>query len=353
MKLQTAFMVVIVAFALSVTPSLSSAAGGANGEVYADVQDGQGSSPPPPPDNGPNEPENNVCGGGLVFTGLTRGTHDDKLGSTDPADWFGIELFRTESLVGGAGGATTTAFADTCGIEPLPVSPTRVIRNDFYPLRVTGSGGYKLTWEISPNDARIPGFDIGDTPETAFSFNALPSHTPPVPISGSLPARHDQLLGPDQDWFRLNTPLLEAPSTGETNVAIGLLTAQLSDQDCNGGSIGLQLYGADGLSGVGDMEVGCGVLTSSCITLGLSTVYAQASVESGRGTGYDFIASTSPLYFVWLNPDGSVDRGNIDMHEPWCDPLVPVVLSLLRAGDALVDEAGNVIAHIPPVSVVP
>jgi hypothetical protein len=307
---------------------------------------GSTENPPPQPDNGPNEPGNNVCGSGLKFAGLTRDTHDDKLGPTDPGDWFSIQLFRSESLVVvPAEAAATVTYANTCDKDPLPVSPASVTQNGFYHFRVQGSGSYKLAWTISPNDADT-GKDIGDTSADAFSLSAMPSYAPQVPVTGSLPGRLDQLLGRDQDWFRLNTPLPEAPTTGEKNVAFGLLTTQLRDPQCDSGIMGLQLYGPDGLTRVGDLQMGC-ILTSSCITLGLSTVYAKASLESGDGAGYDFNASTSPLYFVWLNQDDTIGSGNIDTRDPWCDPVVPAVLSFLPTGNALVDEAGNVIARLP------
>ena len=349
-KLRAAFamLVLVLAVYASVPPSSAVGGGDAQGQVKV-PGDGAAS----PPDNGPNEPENDGCEGALKLPTLTHGMRDDMLGSTDPGDWFTVELYRTETLASSAGGVAVVTFADSCSYDAIPDAPTMVSANDDYALLVSaGTGPYKLAWDITSNDANAAGYDIGDTFANGHPVSAMPSYAPQVPISGSIPNRGDQPLGPDQDWFRLNTPLLEMPTSGETNLALGLLTAVFVP-DCNGGTYYLQLYQEEGLTPVGSRQGGCGTpLTSSCITMGLSAVHAQVWVDPyAKGTGYEFMASTSPLYFVWIDENNLPTTGNLDPDKPWCNPIVPLLLSLLPSGNALVDQTGRVVAVIPKVQV--
>lgn len=332
----------------------SSMSGGPGAEVGADVGGGDdgGSSPPPPrpPDSGLNEPANDVCDGAIPMEVLTHGTYADRLGisTPDPADWAAVSLLRTESLSAAAGGAASVLYAEPCDTLPLPTPPTMVGESGYYELQVTGAGPYELAWTTTPNDNFVAGYDIGHTTLSALPFNALPTSMPQLSVFGGLPARADQPLGPDKDWFRLNTPLAEVPTNG-TNVTLGLLTAIL-DADCYDGLAQLQFYQANGILPIGDVQMGCH-LTQSCISLGLSAVYAEAStMERGRaGTGYEFSASVSPLYFVWLDQDtGSITLGNL-AQDLWCDPLIPTLIGILPFGNALVDANGSVVALVPKI----
>ena len=299
---------------------------------------------PDPQDNGPNEPDNDACDTATELPNVMVGLRADRLGLNDPGDWFRVTLYRTESLSADTGGIGTLTFADTCDHVAITDAPVLVRQNMDYHLHVSnGVASYNLTWTPTQNDAGKPG-DIGNTLADALPISAMPSYATPVPLKGALPARAGQ-LAPDEDWFRINTPLLEVPTTGQTNIALGLLTVNFT-ADCPGTFL-FQLHQEDSVHTIGDLQAGCGQMTSSCITAGLSTVYAQtAAANFGEGTGYNLLATTDPLYYVTLDDHG-LPAANVDPVHAWCDPIVPTLLSVLPVGNAIVDKNGGLVVMIP------
>lgn len=315
---------------------------------------------PPPVDHGPREPGNNECTGAIPMPPLTHrkfeGTFDDRLGNTADHDWASIVRLGTETFAARAEGVGVVTYREPGCRDETP--PTMLMGSSRYPVDVSsGTGDYFLGWDIISNDNYVSGYDVPDTFGAAHPYSALPSTAAEIEVFGSLSGRVDRIGGPDRDWFRLNTPLAGVPAqatqTGEVHVALGLLTARLNG-DCFDGGVSLQLF-QEGLTPIGALQEGCS-LSSSCISAGTSAVHARAGlVENGLKTGsaYAFSASVSPLYLVNLDTDrGEVGLGYIDPANPWCDPILPRLISFLPEGNAIVDPEGKILAFVPKVKVI-
>lgn len=296
---------------------------------------------------------NDNCGGAEAWPIRTAGTSTGHVGGEhDRQDWSSVEMYRTETLVPTvASGFVVEQGGLTC--TPSAIPSLYAEQNGWYTLRVSSSthAPYTLHYDIVANDA-TSGKDVGNTPGDAWFINALPkslnpTHSPVV-YKGSLPNRDDQVLGPDQDWYRIGSTLAAASDPTETKgPAVGLLTVEFTP-DCNSGDYLFGFYEEDGLTPIGTPMQGCGHMAKSCITTGATPVHAQMAVTARTGTGYDFTAELVPLYLVDLS-DG-IPRSYLFPGEPWCDSLVQDVLeaaSGLEPGTdvGLVTPEGLVVAR--------
>ena len=351
---------------VAVLPSIMAAGGEPDAKVLRpdadDVPGGAGADEQllyeadPTPNVVDHEP-NNGCTGAYPWpprsTGLTKG----KLGTTDAEDWSRVELYRTESLVASTPkGVVTLESAENCG-EALFLggAVADVTDNGWVPLRVSASDtfeGYHLEYQIKANDAST-GADLPDDPSGAFTINALPESMNPREVdlkTGSVSYRLDA-LGPDKDWFRVNTGLAQAPDTQNVDtddLNLGLLTVYFNS-DCYTGQRGFTLFQADSATPITDTVWGCGPMLASCIAASFSAVYAKLEEDhDSGGAGYDFFAAISPLSVVSL--EGGVETTVLDPLQPWCDPLTPLALAAAAGTSGepwgVMDKHGRIVAKV-------
>jgi hypothetical protein len=334
-------------------------------------------------EDGPNivdhvEPWNNYCSTSEPWRGLTRDSSVGHVGGpADRYDWSSVWLYRTESLTPSiTRGPAVAQFALDCAQPPATGTLFGAPQDAAYYLRASSPtnnhASYTLHYEITPNDANT-GADVSNTAQGAYPINVLASTdaTSHYYVSGALPNRADQPLGPDADWYKINPglPYANPPRkecvgldwqacldlsrwvprwTPLDSVSLGLLTVTFTPDCDTSSTFQFALLENDAQTQIGHPQVGCGTMKQACIALSFSPasgVFAKAEVvHPSPGGGYDFSADLSPLYIINPN-DGQVTLPSLD--QPWCNPLVPLALSETNPGASVVDKAGNVLAQIP------
>ncbi|GEM_PF-2949743 len=323
--------------------------------------DGSGGGGSPPPYDCTKDPSNRVdCGSNDMCPGISwpapqgsQATSTGHLGGSDTDDWANVELYRTETLSVTSDHGAVTYATPACGSMPLDKpTPTNVNQGGDYAFDTSVPAGLPeaashVAYAITPNDATGPGTDVGNVAAAAYPVTVAPSDAGAaglLQINGSLPDREM----PDVDWFRFHSTLAETPGVDgqPRGLALGLLSATFSP-DCNGGTYTMTLYQSDGMTAISSAS-GCGSagVTLSCITAGYTAVYAELTV-GGKGTGYTLAPSLSPLYLVNVD-NGTAQDFAINPQVPWCDPLLPMILGVAQAGNAVANEVGDVLAGINP-----